>query len=58
MKSYIQIFLSLALHPTAFNGLDALIDRLNLSESFEYDKDKPLQLLFYLLNPSEEQYAL
>ena len=45
-ESFIQIFLSLALNPKAFNGLDALIDRLNLSESFKYDKDNPLQVMF------------
>ena len=43
MKSFIQIFLSLALNPKAFNGLDALIDRLKLSESFKYNEDDPLQ---------------
>ena len=53
-EDFIQIFLSLALNPKAFNGLDVLIDRLNLSESFEYDKDNPLQVMFYLLNPSEK----
>ena len=53
-EDYIQIFLSLALNPKAFNGLDVLIDHLNLSEPFKYDKDDPLQILFYLLNPFEE----